>query len=208
MDCIFHSFFLFLFPFPVSFPSFRQLGTFQAHQATHIIHQISHADPKSRPRKTNASQHLVAHAHFLRSENMFDAATHLRLHTIIFLLLLRQRFVAITLLANLRLVSPLLQFRIHLLAGIRRVRISLLLVKRRFFRHGIQLECFELLGESPDRLGVGHVSLRWWHKHSNSNVTFVEPYLLQQPRGLTIFLFLFRLDYDFTVFAVSSGRGA
>ena len=123
-----------------SFPSFCQLRTFQAHQATHIIHQVSHADPKSRSRKTNAPQYLVAHPHLLRTKNMLDPTTYLRLFPIARLLLLRQRFVAITLLANLRLVATL---------------------RVEFFAEAVEqlvleFEFLELLGEKPDGFGVWH----------------------------------------------------
>jgi len=94
--------------------------------------------------------------------------------------------IAKTLLANHRLVSPLLQFRFNLFARVSRVRIRLLIVKRRFFRHDIRVWLAVMRRRTGHAITANELELIIAHGVIFITVKRIIPFF--RPFGIEVFL--------------------
>ena len=81
--------------------------------------------------------HAIAHPHLPLAKNMLHSTANTRLDPVHRLLLLRERLIPITLLANHRQITEILQPIVYLLPHIRRIRKRLLIRIIRLLRHQI-----------------------------------------------------------------------
>jgi hypothetical protein len=102
--------------------SFCADSSHQTHISALIIGQISQPHLKFCSRYADCPQGLIANPSLHRAKNAFRAATNLRIHPIVFFLLIGQRMIPRPLFANFGIEPAIDQLRLNIFAGIRRVR--------------------------------------------------------------------------------------